>query len=729
MGPTSEPTPQNPDESTPRPQEEGQIPAPKINASNINELTGQRIGRYLVGRRLGSGGAATVYQAYDQVRGRSVALKVLMPSADEITRSRFRQEAQTAGTLRHPHIVETVQVGESAADGVAYIAMELVEGESLSHWLDRRGQLHPEESCNLLEPVARALAYAHNLGIVHRDVKPSNILLRPSRPGAPNSVQIESAEYPVVPLLSDFGIARALDTPELTHIGRTIGTPAYMSPEQCEGSREIDGRSDIYSLGAVLYRCLVGRAPFTGTMTQVLHAHVYSPLTVPDDVLAVLPPMVVEILQRTLAKDPKQRYASAADLANSLALAAGRNPVVDEQGAESHEITSTMTLASLPSIPARQTPRTETVLVPAPTRNRTATMTSSPVPVQAAPPPVPPPTSAPARRPSGRNRAIFAIAGLLATVLLFFVVVSAASLLPRLFGDPPGPPVNLTDDGSEPTEEASTPAVIGVIDPSPTPTATATATDTATPTPTDTPVTETPVVVVQPTRQPQPTPTSTATPTPTATATVTATATATPTLTPSPVPPTATPQPTATPTEEPEIIPLPSVVPSPTATPEPDVDQGRCVQQPDPVFAQYLDANPLLASRLGCANQPARATTFEIQPFQRGFVLWELDGERRIYVRYDTNETWEWFANTWEPGMPATIDDPALQPTEIGLLMPERGIGKLWAENEAVRSALGWATAEAVRIDGMQQTFDGGYLFYRNDNGSYIDFLLSSLRL
>ncbi|MBI1298449.1 protein kinase [bacterium] len=736
MGPPLQPTPPDSNkpernESTSPEQESGSRSVP-----NSSDLTGRRVGRYLVGRRLGSGGAATVYQAYDQVRGRSVALKVLAPSADEVTRSRFRQEAQTAGTLRHPHIVETLQVGDSAVDGVAYIAMELIEGESLGHWLDRRGQLHAEESCNLLEPIARALAYAHNRGLVHRDVKPSNILLRPSRPGAANSVQIESAEYPVVPLLSDFGIARALDTPELTHVGRTIGTPAYMSPEQCEGSRQIDGRSDIYSLGAVLYRCLVGRAPFTGTMTQILHAHVYDPITVPDDVLSTLPPLVVEILRRTLAKDPNQRYVGAGDLANALALAAGRAPIVEVEGDETGEVTSTMTLASLPAEQSRLTPRTETVLVPAPVRGTTTSrpVAASPAPAQTSPQPQQQPQQQSRPQTKLRNRLLLAAAGLLSVVLLFFVVSSAATILPRLFGDPPEPPVNLPADGGDPTPEPTDSGVIGVLEPTDTPTLTPSATVTVevTATPTETPEETATVVIVPPTPLPVP-PTPTPTPTETATATITPTMTATPTATasasPTPAPPTATPEPTEAPTEVPTVIPLPSVVPTHTATPETSVEPPPCPIQPDPALVQYLNESPLLASRLGCATSPAVPTMFELQPFQRGSALWQLDGQQRIYVRYDTNDTWEWFPNTWSPGDPEDIDDPALEPDEIGLLVPERGIGKLWAENEAMRNTLGWATAEAIRVDGIQQIFEGGYLFRRDDTGGFIHFLLSALRL
>ncbi len=236
----------------------------------LANLTGRQIGRYLVGQRLGSGGAATVYRAYDQVQGTTVALKLLLPGADEKTYSRFRREANLAGALHHPHIVRILQIGVAPMGEVAYIAMELVEGESLADLLSQRGRLRPEETANVLEPIARALAYAHAQGVIHRDVKPGNILLRSASPGASGSVQLESLDHPVIPLLSDFGIARALDAPELTSAGRTVGTPAYMAPEQCAGSRGVDGRADIYALGAVLYRTITGRLPFNGTTTQIL---------------------------------------------------------------------------------------------------------------------------------------------------------------------------------------------------------------------------------------------------------------------------------------------------------------------------------------------------------------------------------------------------------------------------------------------------------------------------
>ena len=337
--------------------------------AGLGDLTGQQVGRYLVRRQLGSGGVATVYQAYDQVLGHTVALKVLLPNPDTNTQNRFRREALMAGALRHPHIVRILQVSQAAQGGISYIAMDLVEGESLGALLARHGQLRPEESCNLLEPIARALAFAHGHGIVHRDVKPSNILLRTASPGVPYSVQLEALDHPVTPLLSDFGIARFLDAPELTSTGRTVGTPAFMAPEQCTGSREVDARTDIYALGTVLYRCVVGRLPFSGSTTQMLHAHVYDPLTIDAETFGQLPPLIIEILRRCLAKAPDDRYVRADDLAADLAKGAsrtrGRNGVAPAGGS-----TATLTLSSLAPAPRRTATRAEIVLIAASGENR-----------------------------------------------------------------------------------------------------------------------------------------------------------------------------------------------------------------------------------------------------------------------------------------------------------------------------------------------------------------------
>lgn len=260
-----------------------------------------------------------VYRARDTVLERLVALKVLLPGADATTRERFRREARTAAMLEHPNIVRTYQVGEVPGSGLSYIAMELVDGPSLAAFLEQQPVLDPVDAATLLEPIARALAYAHERGVIHRDVKPSNILLREVDDEHPLRVEIGSCSVPLAPLLSDFGIARALDSPDLTSEGRTIGTPAFMSPEQCAGADEIDGRADIYSLGAVLYRCMIGRPPYVGSTTAILHAHVYDPLLVPNKAMQRLPAEALSVIRTSMRKRPAERYASAIDVAQELA--------------------------------------------------------------------------------------------------------------------------------------------------------------------------------------------------------------------------------------------------------------------------------------------------------------------------------------------------------------------------------------------------------------------------
>ncbi len=222
-----------------------------------DQLRGALADRYLIERELGRGGMATVYLAHDLRHDRHVALKVLHPElAHAVGPARFLREIRTTARLQHPHILPVFDSGE--ADGQLWYAMPYVEGESLRARLGHQPKLPIEEALHIASEVADALAYAHERGIIHRDVKPENILLSGGHA-----------------LVADFGIARAVGQTEgdkLTGTGLALGTPAYMSPEQAAGSGALDGRSDQYSLGCVLYEMLAGEQPFTGPTPQAVIA-------------------------------------------------------------------------------------------------------------------------------------------------------------------------------------------------------------------------------------------------------------------------------------------------------------------------------------------------------------------------------------------------------------------------------------------------------------------------
>ncbi|MDH5548986.1 MAG: serine/threonine protein kinase, partial [Gemmatimonadota bacterium] len=213
--------------------------------------------RYTMEREIGSGGMATVYLAEDLRHDRPVALKVLKPElAAALGPDRFLREIKTTAQLRHPHILPLLDSGD--ADGTLFYVMPYVEGESLRDRLNREKQLPVEDALRIAREVADALSYAHSHDVLHRDIKPENILL-------------ESGHA----VVADFGIARALTAAggeKLTQTGIAVGTPAYMSPEQSAGEPAIDGRSDLYALGCVLYEMLAGEPPFTGPTAQAIIA-------------------------------------------------------------------------------------------------------------------------------------------------------------------------------------------------------------------------------------------------------------------------------------------------------------------------------------------------------------------------------------------------------------------------------------------------------------------------
>jgi serine/threonine-protein kinase len=425
-------------------------------------LVGYQLGRYRLTERLGGGVMAAVYRGVDSESGQSVAIKVLLPDADDIVRERFRQEARTHRRLTHPNIVPILDEGHEPYSGITYLVMALVEGPGLNEVIELRDRLGVREAAALLAPIARALAYAHTQGVIHRDVKPSNVLLRPVEAGVAGAVRIEALGKPVIPLLSDFGIARALDSPELTGVGRTIGTPTYMSPEQCADSHELDGRSDLYSLGAVFYRCLVGRPPFSGSTTQILHAHVYEALTIPENVLVALPPAAVDILRRSLAKEPAARYPSGAAMADALEqLALLSSPIADEDA----PVDAT---ATMPALQAVQTPTTVQVLVPGvqPRTTESASMQAIEADVS-----IVQPSPSPTRMPGTRRRWIGAVLGIaLAAIFVFGAGWAALNLLP--------------DDLFSNRIDAPTPGVIAIASPAPT---TDASTNAVAATPADTP--------------------------------------------------------------------------------------------------------------------------------------------------------------------------------------------------------------------------------------------------
>jgi len=260
-------------------------------------------GRYAIERELGRGGMATVYLAEDLKHGRPVAIKVLAPElAAALGRERFLREIATAARLSHPHILPLHDSGE--ANGFLYFVMPYVEGESLRDRLVREKQLPIEDAITIVRQVASALSYAHSRDVVHRDVKPDNVLL--SEGGA---------------IVADFGIAGAVLAAggRLTQTGIILGTPAYMSPEQGAGERGLDGRSDVYSLGCVLYEMLTGEPPFTGPTAQAIIAKRFTePAPSARRLRDTVSLAVDRAIAKALARAPADRFATPHDFAKAL---------------------------------------------------------------------------------------------------------------------------------------------------------------------------------------------------------------------------------------------------------------------------------------------------------------------------------------------------------------------------------------------------------------------------
>jgi len=275
-------------------------------------LIGSLQDRYTLERELGRGGMATVFLARDLKHDRLVALKVLHPElAASLGPERFLREIKVAARLNHPYIVPLHDSGQ--AGNLLYYVMPYVDGESLRQRLGREKQLPVEDALQIARNVAAALDYAHRQGVVHRDIKPENVMLHEGEA-----------------LVTDFGIAKAISAAggeSLTQTGVAIGTPAYMSPEQAAGETEPDGRSDIYSLGCMLYEMLAGAAPFTGPTVQAVMARRFTETAPPlRAARPTVPEAVEQAVARALARVPADRFATAAQLAQALAVPSGTTP-------------------------------------------------------------------------------------------------------------------------------------------------------------------------------------------------------------------------------------------------------------------------------------------------------------------------------------------------------------------------------------------------------------------
>src|SRR5437868_6890284 len=273
--------------------------------------------RYEIQREVAQGGMAEVYLAHDQLLNRPVALKALFPeyAREPSFVERFRREAQAAANLNHPNIVAIYDWGQE--DGTYFIVMEYVEGRALRDLIRSEAPLDPNQAAEITAEIASALAFAHRNGVVHRDVKPGNVLLTQS-----GTVKV-----------TDFGIARAGASDGLTQTGSVMGTATYFSPEQAQGL-PVDGRSDVYALGVVLYEMVTGVAPFTAeSPVSVAYKHVREEPMPPSERNPDVPPDLERIIVTALAKTPENRYQTADDMrADILRFRRGR-PVVGAPGA------------------------------------------------------------------------------------------------------------------------------------------------------------------------------------------------------------------------------------------------------------------------------------------------------------------------------------------------------------------------------------------------------------
>jgi len=306
----------------------------------LDRLQAALVDRYAIEREVGRGGMATVYLAQDVRHHRPVAVKVLHPQlAVSLGSDRFLREIQIAARLQHPHIVPLYDSGQ--AEDLLYYVMPYVEGESLRQRLAREPRLPVEDAIQIARAVAAALDYAHRNHVVHRDIKPENVMLH----------QGEA-------VVTDFGIAKAVTAAadNLTQTGTAVGTPAYMSPEQAAGEAELDGRSDVYSLGAMLYEMLGGTAPFTGTTAQAIIAKLFTePVPSLRERREDVAEWLDQAVRKALAKAPTDRFATAAQFAQALAWpSSGSTPPGTPAGASAPKSIAVLPFVNMSADPENE---------------------------------------------------------------------------------------------------------------------------------------------------------------------------------------------------------------------------------------------------------------------------------------------------------------------------------------------------------------------------------------
>lgn len=403
-----------------------------LSPSHLNVIMSQRnligttLGRFEIVRELGRGGMAVVYEARQTDLDRTVALKVLAPALTHDTSyvARFRQEARSVARLEHPHIMPIYEIGE--AEGVHYIAMKYIAGQTVKELIQSRGVLALPHAARILIQVAAALDYAHRQGVIHRDIKPSNMMITD-----------DGWLY-----LTDFGLARGTGADAssgLTLAGTVMGTPEYMSPEQAQGSSNVGPSTDIYALGVVLYELITGSFPFTGeTPMAMLAARLMEPPTPLRAVRGDITPEVEDVVMRALARNPAARYPNAMALIEALRSAAGIGTDELPRGA-TPAVGSAMVDATI-KMPAPTPPATPPYVRPSPPTpgaNSQQGGWAAPTPQHPPPHQATPPPPAPAQPSTAQPRNLPVILGALGVVCLSCIGFFAAIFLLRTEPSPP----------------------------------------------------------------------------------------------------------------------------------------------------------------------------------------------------------------------------------------------------------------------------------------------------